>query len=127
MPRKDGRPRTLPNNVPIVPSQSGWMTRNGLIYTPIMLDRQIGYKVHDPERDCTEYILLNPTDDHEINVDNGAIGDTFVYHLDAEGTAEWQSAPDDGTVSIIDFADPVTTVNHFQGTITPNDLDPEAL
>lgn len=98
-----------------------WTNSDGITYEPFIEGHILGYRITELQTGKVEYMLLSPTEHHEINPDNGATADTFLYHVDHLGAESYQEAPDDGTVSIIDFAYPAIYLNHFNGSWT----DPE--
>lgn len=91
-------------------------TGTGVTYEPWSIDGGIGYKVTAPDG-RVEYVMLVPSSWHDINPDNGAIGDTFLWHATADEAARWDSSQDNPwPMEFWDAAHDVTYVNHFPGT-----------
>lgn len=83
----------------------------GVIFSPVVFNGCLGYQVQHPDG-RRELVLLAPTTAHQVNSDNGAEGDTFLYHLRGEDFADWTRA--ESAASPVDFADAITYVNHFE-------------
>lgn len=92
------------------------VTEDYVTFTPTSCDGGIGYEITAPNG-ATEYVLLVPTTLHQVNPDNGAIADTFLYVVDAEGAALWraeEAGPGTG-LALTDLGESVAYVNHFAG------------
>ena len=108
-----------------------WTNADGIVFEPWIIGHAVGFKVSNPETDRIEYVMLNPSNIHEINPEDGCVADTFVYHLDQDAADEYHSIADaDGPDRIIpellDFGDPLIYVNHFYGAwqpLSPDDHD----
>ena len=84
----------------------------GVTYEPASFDGGIGYVITHPDG-RQECLILSPTTWHEINPDNGAEGDTFLYRMNAAQVAAWDAEV--LPYSWSDFTDNVITyVNHFE-------------
>lgn len=78
---------------------------DGITWEPWTDGESIGFRVIEVDTGRVEIVKLTPTGSHDINPDNGATADVFLYH-DATGTAEG-----DG--------DAVTYINLFETPINP--------
>lgn len=90
-------------------------TEEGVTFTPESVDGGIGYKITSPGG-AVEYVFLVPSTEHQYNDDNGAIADTFIYHVDMAGAEAWaeeNAGPGTGMDLVADLAEPLIYLNHF--------------
>ena len=106
---------------------AAWTNGDGITWEPFIDGRTLGYKLTEVSTGRVEYILLVPTDNHDINPENGATADTFLYHLDQDAADEWhfevEEHGESDVTAITDFAEPIVYVNHFHGSWQPPSPD----
>jgi hypothetical protein len=92
-------------------------TTEGVTFTPMSVRGAIGYTVRDTAG-RVEHVFLLPTTDHDINLDDRATADVFLYHADTHASQEWavEAAKPGSTAHLADFAEPEVYVKHFYGT-----------
>jgi hypothetical protein len=85
-------------------------TTEGVVFDAHAEGHAIGWKITDSETGRVEYLMLAPSGGHQINPDNGAIADTFLYLTTGE------VGPGD---SVVDSGEPLTYVNHLHAAQPP--------
>lgn len=85
-------------------------TTEGVVFEAHAEGHAIGWKITDPTTGRIEHLMLAPSGGHEINPDNGAIADTFLYLTTGEVGPE---------ESVVDSGEPLTYVNHFHAVQPP--------
>ena len=85
-----------------------WTNADGILFEPHREGNAIGYRITDIESGRVEYLLLNPTEAHEVNPENGALRPpaAWAYHDHRE------HHPED-LLSVLDYADALSYTNHF--------------
>ncbi len=86
-------------------------TQEGVVFEAHVEGTAIGWKITDPASGRVEYLMLAPSHGHEINTDNGAIADTFVYLTTGDVEAD----------QIVESGLPLTYVNHFDRAASTGD------
>lgn len=93
-----------------------WTNADGILFEPHREGNAIGYRITDIESGRVEYLLLNPTEVHEVNPENGALADTFIYQVHPNDAALYHEIrehhPED-LLSVLDYADALSYTNHF--------------
>jgi hypothetical protein len=95
---------------------AAWTNSDGITFEPFIDGRALGYRITECATGRVEYIVLSPTDVHEVNEANGATADTFVYAVDPKWAKKYdeRTARETQSYSVIDYAEVVTYVNHFE-------------
>lgn len=63
-------------------------TEDGITWEPWTDGESIGFRAIEVETGRAEIVKLTPTDWHEVNPENGATADVFLYHVTEDEAAE---------------------------------------